>query len=246
MVLVGINDKWVEMETDTGSAVSLISHTVFDKHWQAPNKPKLIYMAQKIVTYTGENITPCNTWEVTVTYDHQQYHLLLVVVPGLGPTLLGRNWLEVIQLSWNRIHQFKAVNATPAVKDIIQRYPNVFKDKLGELRNYTASLRVDLNTKPIFCKASHLPYVLWEKVDKEQDRPESLGIIEPIQYSERAAPIAAVFKTDQLIRLCGEYKMTMNKFTNLDLYSIQKIEDLYMKLSQGRKFTKLDLWLAFL
>lgn len=30
MVLVGINDSWVEMEIDTGTAVSLISCTVFD------------------------------------------------------------------------------------------------------------------------------------------------------------------------------------------------------------------------
>ena len=50
MVLVGINDRWVEMETDTGVAVSLISRTVFDRHWQGPNKPKLSHMAQKLVT----------------------------------------------------------------------------------------------------------------------------------------------------------------------------------------------------
>ena len=84
-------------------------------------------MAQKLVTLPGENITPCSTCEVTVTYDNQKYHLPLVVVPGLGPTLLGKNWLEVIQLSWNRIHQLEAVNATSAVKDIIQRYPDISK-----------------------------------------------------------------------------------------------------------------------
>ena len=32
MVLVGINDRWVEMEIDTGAAVSLISRIVFDRH----------------------------------------------------------------------------------------------------------------------------------------------------------------------------------------------------------------------
>ena len=68
---MGINDKWIEMEIDTGAAVSLISHTIFDWHWQGPDKPKLNHMAQKLVTYTGENITPCSTCEVTVTYDSQ-------------------------------------------------------------------------------------------------------------------------------------------------------------------------------
>ena len=75
MVLVGINDRWVEMEIDTGAAISLISRTVFVKYWQGPDKPKLSYMAQKHVTYTGENITPCDNCEVTVTYENQQCHL---------------------------------------------------------------------------------------------------------------------------------------------------------------------------
>ena len=91
--------SWVEMEIDTGAALLLI------RQWQRPDKPKLCHMAQKLVTYTGENITPYGTCEVTLTYDNQKYHLLFVVVEGLGPTLLGRNWLEIIQLSWNSIHQ---------------------------------------------------------------------------------------------------------------------------------------------
>ena len=107
-------------------------------------------------------------------------------------------------------------------------------------------MRVDPNTKPIFCKAHHVPYALQEKVVKELDRLESLGIINPIQYSECAVLIIAVLKTDQSIHLCGDYKMTVNKCTNLDLYPIQKIEGLYTKLSQERKFTKLDLTFAFL
>ena len=63
--------------------------------------------------------------------------------------------------------------AIPAVELIIQRYPDVFKDELGELRNYTASLRVDSNIKPIIYKARHAPYALREKVNKELDRRES-------------------------------------------------------------------------
>ena len=194
MVLVGINDRLVEMDIDTGAAILLISRTIFDRHWQGPNKPKLSHMEQKLVTYIRGNITPCGTYEVTVTYDNQKYHLSLAVVPGSGPTLSGKNWLDVIQLSWNRIYQLKTVNAIPAVEAIIQRYPDVFKDELGELRNYTASLRVDPSTKPIFCKARHVPYALREKVDKELGRLESLEIIESIQYSKWTEPDVAVLK----------------------------------------------------
>ena len=118
-----------------------------------------------------------------------------------------------------RYNQLKAVNATPSVEDIIQSYLDVFKDELGKLRNYTASLRVDPNTKSIFCKA-HVPYALQEKLDKKLDRLQSLGIIEPIENSEWASPIVAVLKTDQSILLCGDYKMIVNKCANLDSYPI--------------------------
>ena len=67
LVLVSINGKWIEMEIDTDAAVSLISHTISERHWLGPDKP-LSHMAQKLVTFTGENITPCGTCEVTVTW----------------------------------------------------------------------------------------------------------------------------------------------------------------------------------
>ena len=80
------------------------------------------------------------------------------------------------------LHQYhcthKTVNATPLVM-IIQRYPDIFKE-LGELRNYRTALRVNPNTKPIFCKARHVPFALQE----ELDWLESLGIIKPIQNGQ--------------------------------------------------------------
>jgi len=246
MVLVGINGRNVEMEIDTGAAVSLISRAAFDNLWCEADKPTLRPMSQKLATYTGESITPCGRCQVSVEYNGRQYRLPLVVVPGAGPMLLGRNWLQVVQLSWKRIYQLKSVNATPAIEDIIAKYPDVFKNELGTLKGFTAKLSVDPRTKPIFCKARHVPFALREKVDKELDRLVSEGIVEPVQYSEWAAPIVAVVKTDQSIRLCGDYKMTINKCSNLDQYPIPRIDDLYAKLVGGQKFTKLDLRSAFL
>ena len=41
-----------------------------------------------------------------------------------------------------------------------------------------------------------------------------------------SSPIVAVLKIDQSIRLCGDYKLTVNKCTNLDSYTISKIKKL--------------------
>ena len=99
MVLVGINGCNIEIEIDTGAAVSLISHAAFENLWWEADKSKLWPMSQKLATYTGENITQGGRCQVSVDYDGQQYCLPLVVLPGVGPMLQGRNKLQLVQLS---------------------------------------------------------------------------------------------------------------------------------------------------
>ena len=80
------------------------------------------------------------------------------------------------------------------------------------------------------------------KVEEELERLEREGIIQPVQYVEWAAPIVPVLKADgKLLRICDDFKVTMNKASKLDRYPIPKIEDLFATLTQGRTFTKLDM-----
>ena len=56
---------------------------------------------------------------------------------------------------------------------------------------------------------------------------ERAGTIEPDQYSEWATPIVPVMKSDGTVRLCRDYKLTVNKVSKLDGYPIPKLDDLY-------------------
>ena len=84
-----------------------------------------------------------------------------------------------------------------------------------------------------------------QKVELELERLERAGVIEPVQFSDWAAPIAPVVKTDGSIRICGDYKLTVNQVTKLDTYPLPRIEDLFASLSGGQAFTKLDLSNAY-
>ena len=53
-------------------------------------------------------------------------------------------------------------------------------------------------------------------------------------------------KQDGSIRLCGDYKITVNKTAKLDSYPLPRIDDLFSSLSGGQEFTKLDLAHAYL
>lgn len=55
-----------------------------------------------------------------------------------------------------------------------------------------------------------------------------------------------VLKRDKKsLRLCGDFKLTVNKASRLDKYPIPKIEDLFARLSGGKLFSKLDMARAY-
>ena len=48
------------------------------------------------------------------------------------------------------------------------------------------------------------------------------------------------------IRICGDFKLTVNTASKLDRYPIPKIDDLVATLAGGERFTKLDMSQAYL
>ena len=52
-------------------------------------------------------------------------------------------------------------------------------------------------------------------------------------------------KHNNPIRICGDYKTTVNQVSKLDNYPIPKVEDLLATLGGGEKFTKLDMSQAY-
>lgn len=60
-----------------------------------------------------------------------------------------------------------------------------------------------------------VPFALQQIVQAELDRLQTTGILEPITYSECAAPIVPVMKPDGNIRICGDYKLTANVASRL-------------------------------
>ena len=73
------------------------------------------------------------------------------------------------------------------------------------------------------------------------------GILEPVKFSKWATntPVVPILKKDGSIRLCGDYKITVNQAANTESYPLPRIEDLLASLSGGTAFSKLDLAHAY-
>ena len=161
-----------------------------------------------------------------------------------GPALFGRDWLQAIVLDWrqlNRVHNIR----NRALQDVLDQYSDLFKDGMGTLQGTTVKIHIQQDARPRFFHARPVPYALREKVTAEVERLCKADVIEPVQFSEWAAPIVPVLKNDSSIRICGDYKQTINQVVIPDKYPLPKVDDLLASLAGGETFTKLDLAHAY-
>ncbi|XP_041957495.1 uncharacterized protein K02A2.6-like [Alosa sapidissima] len=96
-----------------------------------------------------------------------------------------------------------------------------------------------------FCKSRPLPFAMKSRVDAELDQLEKAGIISPVKHSEWVAPVVPLVKRDNTIRLCGDYKLTVNQAATTETYPLPRIEELMATLSGGTIFSKIDLASAY-
>ena len=242
MVHLKLNEQQVLMQVDTGAAVTLMSESTQRELFP---KAELKQSSVKLHTYTTEFIAVLGTMEVQVKYGEYVGKQVLYVVSGNGPTLLGRDWLMTIKLDWHSLGVANVQTTSLTLNSVLEKYSDVFKKELGTLKGFKAKLNLKPNSKPQCCRPRQVPYALKEAVDRELTHLENTGVIERIPRSAWAAPLVAVPKGDGSVRLCGDYRRTVNPSLEIDQYPLPLPEDLMTALTGGYKFSKLDLSAAY-
>ena len=237
LVKVLVGNIPLEMELDTGASVSLISEGTWKRVLKAP---PLSQSDVRLKTYTGESLEVLGQLSVGVKYGEQFGQMPLIVVKGSGPPLFGRDWLEKFRLDWGAIQKID----TP-VEHLLREYAEVFRKELGTMQGVQARLEVKEGAVPRFHKPRSVPYAIRGAIEQDLERLERTGVIEKVRYSDWAAPVVPVPKGDGGIRLCGDYKVTVNPVLKVDQYPVPTPEDLFATLAGGESFTKLDLTQAY-
>ena len=239
-VKVKIDNEIVDMVIDTGASVSLINETLY-KRLNRTARP-----SKRLRTYTGEEIPVLGGCDVSVTYNNKNVDLPVMVVRGSAPCLLGRDWLEELKLDWVDIFSTRSVEQNrPKEPVFLDEFEELFSETRGTIKDVKAKIIVDQEVKPRYFKPRPVPYALKEKVGQELDKMEAEGTIEKVQCSDWAAPIVTVAKPDKSVRICGDYKVTVNAVSKLDNYPIPNTDDLLAEIGGGKWFTKLDLTQAY-
>ena len=121
----------------------------------------------------------------------------------------------------------------------------MYLQKVLELKHFQATLRVRQETTPVFHRPRPIPFAVKDAVDKELERLQQARIVEKVTHSDWAAPIVVVPKGDGQIRLCGDYKVTVNKSLKVDQHPLLRPDKLFAALSGEVKFSEIDLTHAY-
>ena len=152
-VEVIVNEQPLQMELDTGAAVSILPYEEYKKRFQ---KIPLQKTGSRLKTYTGELVRPQGQIEVMVKKGKVSEQLVFMVVDGPGPPQLGRNWLLSIAIEWSTIKSMTMegkgkhlVQMAQRLKALLGRFPKTTQQKLGTVAGTRAI--------PVFVKAIPVP-----------------------------------------------------------------------------------------
>ena len=244
VIAVSVNNHSIEMELDSGSPVSLIPSTLYNKLFTGVAlKPSELHLS----TFTGESLQVLGVMDVTVKYGEKHYSLKLHVVSQGNTALFGRDWLKEIKLDWKEIIWVNSIQPKQlSLSGIKTRYAHLFKDELGKLVNFTAKLHLKETAVPVFMRARSVPYAMRPKIEQELNRLEKEGVLTKSSRSEWGTPIVPIVKQNGQLRLCGDYKITVNPALLIDKYPLPKPQDIFASLAGGQRYSKLDLRQAYL
>jgi len=233
---VNLNGQPLTMEVDTGAHVSIIPLHIWRKSWQdvqiKPTKLQLSTFSEAPLTVIGEA-------HLDVAYEAQRFTAPIVIVKEGRTPLLGRNWLAQVQLNWS------SICAVRSSADILDEFPGVFSAGLGKIHDHEAIIHIAPEAVPKCYSARPLPYAVKPKVDIELDRLIAEGVLVPVDAAEWATPIVAITKKDESIRLCGDFKVTLNAHIQSNIHPIPNPTDLLSNLSGATVFSKLDVSQAY-
>lgn len=239
---LSVENVSVKFEIDTGSKISAISKRFYDKmFFKLPITNKVLTFK----SYTGDYIQTLGYISVIVTYENNKSVLKLYVIKNGGPPLMGRTWIKQLGLL-----RFSTLNSHHYISDenlmakiLKDEYPEVFAEGLG---TFKSQIRLHLkDDTPVFVKARTLPLALRERVERELDRLQREGVIYKVDRSDYGTPIVPVIKSNGDIRICGDYKVTINSRLKDFHYPLPRIEELFATLGGGELYSKLDLSNAF-
>nr|XP_056718397.1 uncharacterized protein K02A2.6-like [Euleptes europaea] len=241
-IVVKIGGAPCEMEVDSGSALSIISMDTYrDLGRRSASLPELRPSRVTIWDYQRRRVPVRGEARVPVQFRARSGRLRLIVVEGPRASLLGLDWFPALGLHIGGIHHISQA----ALDDVWAEFEDVWKGPLGCYKGPPVRLHVDPAAAPIRLKPRRVPFALKPRIDAELDRLVAQGVLVPVPNAPWETPIVTPLKPNGDVRICADYKCTINTALRPHAYPMPVVSHLLASLAGGQVFAKLDLAQAY-
>ena len=233
-----INDFDITFEIDSGSFISTLCYEDVIKLGATINNTNC-----KLKAYGGSQIEVIGETNLEVNYEGVKHEHKFIVVASSKINLFGRDLCTKFKVKLI----FDETDTINHVKDnVLNKFEQYLSDDFTS--NVKTKVHIDVlpGAKPIFQRARPVPIRLKEAVSAELKNLVKSGKITKIYSSEWATPTVNVVKTNNDIRICGDFSGTVNKFLEPVKAPLVSIDEVISQVGGAKFFSKIDLSQAFL
>lgn len=247
-----VNSHKLYFLVDSGSSVSVISNHIYEKYFKSV---KLIPYNGILLVANKSKVDIIGTIFVTVCLNNEVFkNVQLIIVKELThDAIMGRDMLDLMVQNWRSVfvkNTLCSLSSVPQsdLESFKIKFPNAFSAANNNLaiKNFQVSLNLKENATPVFHRAYTVPFALRKSVDLELDRLEAEGIIKRVKYSQWASPLVCIPKKSGQVRLCVDFKTTVNPQLRVDQYPIPNPDDIINEFLNCAVYCEIDLSNAFL
>lgn len=110
---------------------------------------------------------------------------------------------------------------------------------MATISRETPLLSLKHGSVPNFMTARIVPFALQTAFEAELKKLQDMGVVSPLPTSNYATPLVPVVKKDGAIRLCDDYKVSINPCVDTECYPFPRVHDLFAELAGGHKFSNI-------
>ncbi|XP_026724796.1 uncharacterized protein LOC113491822 [Trichoplusia ni] len=163
-----IENKQVQMELDTGAAISCLPERIYLSKF---SHIKLQHSNIELKTYNGQILKPVGEINCKIKLNDSEVKCKIMVVKNGCKILFGRDLIQKFKLDISKLLSVNCVQSTEEkLQSILKEYDTLFKNELGIIKGEEVTLElIDKDVKPIF----HKPKPRKRETLKTKLRPNS-------------------------------------------------------------------------
>ena len=256
-----VDGRQVRFKVDTCASITIIDTSTY----QALGKPKLRAYRGRASPYQSESeLDTLGEYIATITIGKCSKRCLIVVCAGNYGNLLGVGACKafgVDPLEQIRERCYAVDTAAPkaassstdqvpsdqnALAFYKQRFPALFSDRVGLLRDHRIELHIDSAVRPVQARPRNVPYHLRDAVRRDIEQKLRDGIIEEVSNEPTGWLNELTYqpKKDGGVRICVDMRAA-NRAIACEKHAMPNVEEVLSRVNGMRFFAKIDLRSAF-